>query len=85
MRDLECPDAPLDILERQEAQLCGLIAQMILHLIVDGPRNHDPAGASEFLKSGRNIDAVPVDIVVLGDDVADIGGHPYLQRVAPIR
>jgi len=55
---------------------------MILHLIVNGPGNHDPARAGEFLKPGCYIDSVPVDVVTLGDDVADICRHPQLQRVA---
>src|ERR1700716_1099637 len=85
MRYLESPDTPLDILETEKSQISGLVTQLILHLIMNGPGNHDAAWAGEFLRAGCNIDAVSVDIVTFGDDFADIHRHPQQQSVVGIR
>jgi hypothetical protein len=47
--------------------------ELVAYLIVHGLRQADPAGSGEGLQAGRDIYAVAVEVIVVGnDDIAEI-------------
>jgi hypothetical protein len=69
-----------DILDPMPAQWPVIEIELVLYLLVDRVRQADPARSREGLQTGRDIDAVAVKIVVVGnDDIAEIDPDAHLE------
>src|SRR5215216_2204682 len=72
-------DRPCNVLDGLFAHIFKIEAEFVAHLIVHDPRHHNATGRGERLQPCRNVDAVPVDIVVIADDIADIDAYAELD------
>src|SRR5262249_27267613 len=69
-------DGAVDILHRDLAGVLKANVDAVADTFVDDGRNADPAGLGQRFQTGRDIDAVAVNVVALDDDVAEIDADP---------
>ena len=73
-------DRVLDVLELLRAAVDEAdVRQLAADLVIDLGRDADRARARDRFETGRDVDAVAVEIVALDDDVADIDADAELQ------
>src|SRR5207302_1249285 len=54
--------------------------ELVLYLVIGRARQADPTGSREPLQTGRDIDAVAVEVIVIGnDDVTEIDADAQLE------
>ena len=63
---------PCDIFEALLADVIEGNIQLVAHIFVDSTRDADAAGLRQTLQTRRDVHAVPVDVVRINDDVAEI-------------
>src|SRR5205823_14268244 len=54
------------------AHILENIRELVADLVAHDPRDADPARFGQCLQPRRDVDAVAIDVVILGDDVAQI-------------
>ena len=69
------PHRPRDVLDALLAQIVERIRQLVADLVAHRPRNAHPAGLGERFQPRRDVDTVAEDVVVLGDDVAEVDAN----------
>jgi hypothetical protein len=68
-----------DVLDRLIAEVREANVQLVSHLLMHGRRDADATGLGQRLQASRNVDAVPVDPVALGGDVAHVDADPEVH------
>src|SRR5204863_1887602 len=82
-RDLVNPDRVLDVLQLAEPDVLDRQIELAPHLLVDGLGETDATRVGQGLEPRGDVHAVPVDLVVLDDHIAEV--DPYASVHALVR
>ena len=77
------PHRPGDVLDALLAHVLERVRQPVADLVAHRAGDADAAGLGQRLQPRRDIDAVAEDVVVLGDDVAEIDADAKPACAAP--
>ena len=80
--DAQDADGSGDVLDMLVAHILQGERNLAMDLVGDNLRQADPAGRGEPLDAGRDIDAVAIDVVLDGHDVAEIDADAEIH--APV-
>ncbi|MCY1240304.1 hypothetical protein D9M72_531450 [compost metagenome] len=74
----------IDVLHRQRSQKIKPDGDLVAHLVIDRIRNDDATGGCGSLQARRDIDAITIEVIALGDHVAEIDAdakqHLFVRR-----
>jgi hypothetical protein len=63
---------PGDVLDALFTEVIEGIGEPVADMVADRARDADAAGLRQCLQSRRDVDAVAVDVVAIGDDIAEV-------------
>ncbi len=62
----------MDVLDAAVAEILEIVGQLVADLLVDDLRDTDPVGLGHGFEARRDVDPVAIDVLGLGDHVAEI-------------
>ena len=70
--DPEDADRSGDVLDLLLAYVLEGQIELIAHLVADLARDAEPARFGEAFEARRDVDAIPIDVIAVDDDIAEI-------------
>ncbi len=75
-------DRPVDVLDGLRAEKCEAHIDVLFHLVEDAAGDADTARFGQSLQTGRDVDAVAVDILLVDHHVAQVDPNAEGEALA---